>query len=76
MRRVHIQEKTKVGEYLVADSISAVVALVQMGMVEIHTSNATADDVECANRIVWDLDPGPDVSWEQTAATAHLVAAP
>ena len=27
LRRVNIQEKTKVGEYLVADSISAVVAL-------------------------------------------------
>jgi bifunctional non-homologous end joining protein LigD len=27
LRRVRIQEKTKVGEYLVADSLSAVVAL-------------------------------------------------
>ena len=32
LRRVQIQEKTKVGEYLVADSIEAVVSLAQMGM--------------------------------------------
>src|SRR5688572_11531325 len=43
LRRVRIQEKTKVGEYLVADSIGAVVALAQMGVVEIHTWNSTAD---------------------------------
>ena len=60
LRRVQIQEKTKVGEYLVADSIEAVVSLAQMGIVEIHTWNSTADDIERPNRIVWDLDPGPD----------------
>ena len=40
MRRVRIQEKTKQGEYLVADSIEAVVSLAQMGIVEIHTWNS------------------------------------
>jgi len=71
LRRVKIQEKTKVGEYLVADTVSAVVALAQMGIVEIHTWNSTDDDVEQPNRIVWDLDPGPQVSWRQTADTAR-----
>jgi bifunctional non-homologous end joining protein LigD len=73
LRRVRIQEKTKVGEYLVAESISAVVALAQMGIVEIHTWNSTADDVERPNRIVWDLDPGPEISWKQTVAAARLL---
>jgi bifunctional non-homologous end joining protein LigD len=73
LRRVRIQEKTKVGEYLVADSISGVVALTQMGVVEIHTWNSTTDDVERPNRIVWDLDPGPDVLWKQTVAAARLL---
>jgi bifunctional non-homologous end joining protein LigD len=73
LRRVRIQEKTKVGEYLVADSISAVVALAQMGIVEIHTWNSTADDVDRPNRLVWDLDPGPEISWKQTVAAARLL---
>ena len=41
LRRVRIREKTKVGEYLVADSLPAVVALAQMNIVEIHTWNST-----------------------------------
>jgi DNA primase len=45
LRRVKIQEKTKVLEYLVADTIAAVVALAQMGVVAIHTWNSTAEDV-------------------------------
>jgi bifunctional non-homologous end joining protein LigD len=73
LRRVRIQEKTKVGEYLVADSIEAVVSLAQMGIVEIHTWNSTADDLERPNRLVWDLDPGPDVSWKQVVKAARLV---
>lgn len=73
LRRVRIREKTKIGEYLVAESISAVVALAQMGVVEIHTWNSTIDDVEHPNRLVWDLDPGPQVSWRSTVAAARLL---
>jgi bifunctional non-homologous end joining protein LigD len=70
---VRIPEKTKVGEYLVADSIEAVVSLAQMGIVEIHTWNSTADDIERPNRIVWDLDPGPQVSWQHVVKAAQVV---
>jgi bifunctional non-homologous end joining protein LigD len=73
LRRVKIQEKTKVGEYLVADTIEAVVALAQMGIVEIHTWNSTDDDVERPNRIVWDLDPGPEVMWDQVVVAGRLL---
>jgi bifunctional non-homologous end joining protein LigD len=73
LRRVRIQEKTKVGEYLVADSIEAVISLAQMGIVEIHTWNSTTDALERPNRLVWDLDPGPQVTWKQVVAAAKLV---
>jgi bifunctional non-homologous end joining protein LigD len=73
LRRVKIQEKTKVGEYLVADNIEAVVSLSQMGIVEIHTWNSTIDAVERPNRIVWDLDPGPQVAWKQVVTAAQVV---
>ena len=71
LRRVKIQEKTKVGEYLVADNIEAVVSLAQMGVVEIHTWNSKTDDLERPDRIVWDLDPGPQVTWKQVVASAR-----
>ena len=73
LRRVQIQEKTKVGEYLVADTLAAVVSLAQMGIVEIHTWNTTTDNLERPDRIVWDLDPGPDVGWTPVATAARLV---
>jgi bifunctional non-homologous end joining protein LigD len=73
LRRVKIQEKTKVGEYLVADSIEAVISLAQMGIVEIHTWNSTMEDIERPNRIVWDLDPGPSVTWKQVVTAAGIV---
>ena len=50
---------TRLVRCLVADSIEAVVALAQMGIVEIHTWNSVMEDIERPNRIVWDLDPGP-----------------
>jgi bifunctional non-homologous end joining protein LigD len=75
LRRVKIQEKTKVGEYLVADTIQAVVSLAQMGVVEIHTWNSTMEDLERPNRIVWDLDPGPAVTWKQVVKAADTVRA-
>lgn len=37
LRRVRIREKTKIGEYLIADSVSAAVGPVQMEILEIHT---------------------------------------
>jgi bifunctional non-homologous end joining protein LigD len=73
LRRVNIQEKTKVGEYLVADTIEAVVSLAQMGIVEVHTWNSTDNDIERPNRLVWDLDPGPEVAWTQVVSAAKVV---
>jgi bifunctional non-homologous end joining protein LigD len=73
LRRVKIQEKTKVGDYLVADTIEAVVSLVQMDVLEIHTWNTCVDRVELPNRVVFDLDPGAQVPWKSVIDGARLV---
>ena len=73
LRRVRIREKTKIGEYLVADSAAAVVALAQMDVLEIHTWNSCFAHVEQPDRVVIDLDPGETVSWADTVAAARLV---
>ena len=75
LRRVRIQEKTKVGEYLVIDDVSGLISLVQMGILEIHTWNATADHLERPDRIVFDLDPDPSVGWPAVIDAARLVRA-
>ena len=73
LRRVRIQEKTKLGEYLIADTPEAVIALAQMDVIEIHTWNTRDDDVERPDRMVIDLDPGPDVRWREVVAGARLM---
>ncbi|HZP47806.1 MAG TPA: non-homologous end-joining DNA ligase [Vicinamibacterales bacterium] len=73
LRRVRIREKTKVGEYLVADSTAAVIALAQMDVLEIHTWNSRFARVEQPDRIVVDLDPGDDIDWAQVVSAARLV---
>ena len=73
LRRVRIQEKTKVGDYLVADNIAAIVSLVQMDVLEIHTWNTCIDRVELPNRIVFDMDPGAHVPWARVIEGARLV---
>jgi bifunctional non-homologous end joining protein LigD len=73
LRRVKIQEKTKVGEYLIADTVPAVISLIQMGILEIHTWNTCVDHVETPDRIVFDIDPGEKVPWTQVVEAARLV---
>lgn len=73
LKRVTIKEKTKVGEYLAVVNLEGVVALAQMGIIEVHTWNSTIDDVERPNRIVWDLDPGPEVKLRDVIAAAIAV---
>ncbi|MDB4966119.1 MAG: ligase [Myxococcales bacterium] len=75
LRRVKIQEQTKVGEYLVADDLAGVIALVQIDILEIHTWSSRADDVDRPDRIVIDLDPGAGVTFRDVVAAARRVRA-
>jgi bifunctional non-homologous end joining protein LigD len=73
LRRVRIRERTKVGEYLVADSLTALIGLVQMDILEIHTWNSTVDHLEQPDRVIFDLDPGPAVAWAAVVEAARVV---
>ena len=73
IRRVRIREKTKTGEYLIVDSLPALVGLVQMNVLEIHTWNTRFVRLEQPDRIVIDLDPGAAVAWAAVVDAARLV---
>lgn len=75
LTRVKIQEKTKVGDYLVIESPEALISLAQINILEIHTWNTRYKKVECPDRIVLDLDPGPEVAWPAVVAAARKVRA-
>jgi bifunctional non-homologous end joining protein LigD len=73
MRRLSIPELKKVGEYLVVETPQDLVALAQGDAVEIHAWNASADRVEQPDRLVFDLDPAPDVPWQRVVCASYLV---
>jgi bifunctional non-homologous end joining protein LigD len=75
LRTVRIREKTKRGEYLVVDDLTGLIGLVQMDVLEIHTWNAHVESLEHPDRLVLDLDPGPDVAWRDVVETARLLRA-
>lgn len=75
LRRVKIQEKRKVGEYLVVDDLAGLVGLVQIGILEIHTWNSRVEHLEQPDRLVFDLDPAEDVPWPAVTAAARVVRA-
>jgi bifunctional non-homologous end joining protein LigD len=75
VRRVKITEQKKTGEYLVVDSLPALIGLVQIGILEIHTWNSVVERLERPDRIVLDLDPGPGVDWPRVIDAARLVRA-
>ena len=73
VRVVNIQEQTKVGDYMIIDDLAGLIALAQRNIIEFHTWNSTADRVDLPDRVVFDLDPGPEVEWKDTIAAARLV---
>jgi bifunctional non-homologous end joining protein LigD len=73
LRRIPIRERKKASEYVVAEGLPGVIALVQMSVLEIHTWNATAGRLEKPDRVIIDLDPGPEVPWPQVIEAARLV---
>ncbi|MCA9291953.1 MAG: DNA ligase D [Phycisphaerales bacterium] len=58
---------------LVIDDARGLVALAQMGVLEIHTWGCRLDQVERPDHLVLDLDPGPGLTWADIAAGAAAV---
>ena len=48
-------------------------AAAQLGMIELHTWNSTAQAIQQPDRMVFDLDPGENVPWAQVQEAAHLM---
>jgi len=58
-------------EYLYVEDTKGLVELIQMGSVEIHPWGATIDAIDYPDRIIFDLDPSPDVSFEALKLAAE-----
>ncbi|WP_101927226.1 MULTISPECIES: DNA ligase D [Luteimonas] len=70
---VPIDEDSGTADYLVVRDAASVLELVQFNALEFHPWGAHADAPDLADRIVFDLDPGPGVAWREIVAAARYV---
>jgi bifunctional non-homologous end joining protein LigD len=56
--------------YMKVDGVAALVALAQASVLEIHVWGSRADRLERPDRMIFDVDPGPDVVWPRVALAA------
>jgi len=58
------RHKGKKYEYLYIEDEKGLLGLIQMGAIEIHPWGATIDAIDYPDRLIFDLDPSPDVQFE------------
>jgi bifunctional non-homologous end joining protein LigD len=75
IRPVPISEKGKLVNYVAVDNLQGLIALVQMGVLELHTWGSTTDRIDRPDRLIFDLDPDPEISWEPLKQAAESLRA-
>jgi DNA ligase D-like protein (predicted polymerase) len=72
-RSVHRVDTGDKEPMLAIDDVTGLISLVQAGVVEIHPWESTIDHLEQPDRLIFDLDPGENVSWEVVIDAAYDV---
>jgi bifunctional non-homologous end joining protein LigD len=72
-KRLHLVTEPDGDKAISVDDLQGIIALVQAGVLEIHTRGSTIDHLEEADRLVFDLDPGPGIGWKDIVAAAREV---
>jgi len=72
---VTIKEKSGSDKYLVIHDVQGLVSLIQMSALEFHPWGSKVDKLEHPDRMVFDLDPGPEVDWAAVCDAARDVRA-
>ncbi|HWE76966.1 MAG TPA: DNA ligase D [Pseudolabrys sp.] len=70
----HLHLVAEKGDKIISvDDLEGLISLVQAGVLEIHTRGSTIDHLDKADRLVFDLDPGPGTGWKDVVAAARDV---
>jgi bifunctional non-homologous end joining protein LigD len=73
IRRFKRRGKKATPDYIYIEDLQGLIALAQMGVLEIHIWGSHIGDIDRPDRVVFDLDPAEDVPFVQVKAAAlHL----
>jgi bifunctional non-homologous end joining protein LigD len=75
LRQIPIKEKQKNENYLIIDDVAGLISLAQISVLELHVWGSREDNLEKPDRLIFDLDPAPDVPWDQIVNGARRVRA-
>jgi bifunctional non-homologous end joining protein LigD len=70
---VSIEDGNGANNYLLANSVKALVGLAQMGTIELHIWGATMPRIEQPDTLVFDLDPDTDLPFTRVIEAAKLI---
>ena len=72
VKRVRIRESGGgPASYLYVDDLPGIIALAQIGVLEIHPWGARVERIERPDRLVLDLDPAPGLPWPRVVEAAE-----
>jgi bifunctional non-homologous end joining protein LigD len=72
---IRIKEKGSVASFVSIDSLPGLIALEQMGVLELHMWRARNPQIDRPDQLVFDLEPDPPVSWDSLTVAAFMLRA-
>lgn len=70
---VNIKEKEKTQKYIYIKDHDGLMALIQLGVLEIHPWSCRIDNIEKPDMIIFDIDPAPDIPWKKVIQAARFI---
>ena len=65
IERIDIRDSGGVQPYMMANSVRALVALLQMGVLELHPWGSRAPKLDYPDRLIFDFDPDESLGWDK-----------
>ena len=73
--RVQVPESGGTATYFAANSLPALVALVQWGVVELHPWGSRTPKLDRPDRLIFDFDPDDGIGWKQVVEAVGVLRA-
>ncbi|MDQ6620933.1 MAG: non-homologous end-joining DNA ligase [Pseudomonadota bacterium] len=73
LEQVEIRESTGLGTYMIANSVTAIVTLLQMGVLELHPWGSTRGQLDTPDRLIFDFDPDENLEWARLVEAVRLL---